>query len=166
MAEKKSIFAKIKGIKNIELIVALFLCGIVILLFFNSFTSTNTTPSTTQTLSFSQWNDQLESKLAETLSLIDKAGKVQVMITYESGVEQVYAYQIITQTNGTTVTETKQLVTNQGKPVLLYELAPKIKGVVIVAEGAKIATVKQEIVKATQALLLIDKGKIEVFTHK
>lgn len=166
MAEKKSIISKIKSIKNIELIVALFLCGIVILIFFSSFTQASTSKETTQQLSFSQWNEQLEARLAETLSLIDKAGKVQVMITYESGVEQVYAYQIITQTNGTTVTETKQLVTNQGKPVLLYELAPKIKGVVIVAEGAKIATVKQEIVRATQALLLIDKGKIEVFTHK
>ena len=50
-----------------------------------------------------------------------------------------------------------------GKPVVLREKMPEVQGVVIVADGADMPSVRLEITKAVQALLKVPNGNIEVF---
>lgn len=108
----------------------------------------------------------LESRLSKTLSLVDGAGDVSVVITVESGMETVLAMKTTTvQTiNGVETTETPILV--NGKTVVLKENYPKIKGVLIVAEGAKNLSVLSRIQQATVSLLSINPNQIEILTMK
>ena len=54
------------------------------------------------------------------------------------------------------------LVNSSGKPIVLREKMPEIQGVIVVADGAGIASVRLEIIKAVQALLKVPNGNIEV----
>lgn len=108
----------------------------------------------------------LENKLCQTLSQVDGAGKVSVVITVESEMETVLAMKkTVTETvNGTEIEETPILV--NGKTVVLKELYPKIIGVLIVAEGAKNIAVLSKIQQATVSLLDINVNQIEILTMK
>lgn len=50
-----------------------------------------------------------------------------------------------------------------GKPVILKEIEPKVKGVVVVAQGANDARVKLELYKAVMTLLGVESSDIEIF---
>lgn len=160
--KSSGIFAKLKGIKNIEMIVALVLCAIVLLFFFNSFGSIGASGNQDDE-SFASWAGNLETRMIKILSAIKGAGNVSVMISFENGVEQVWATQKQTQYENGNVTQTEELILVSGKPLLIKELSPKVKGVVIVASGAKSVSVKVEITKAAAALLDIPFSKIEIF---
>lgn len=163
---------KLKGIKNIELIIAGVVCAVVLLFYFVpmfSPSADNALPS-----SFSEYAGNLEKNLGTILSEIKGAGKVSVMITFESGVEQVYAYSTDTQTNKNTdgvketsvTTEKNTIVVSSGQPVVVKEIMPLIKGVLVVADGANNISVKMNILKAVQALLELPTSKIEIFAKK
>ena len=76
------------------------------------------------------------------------------MITVESGMEIVTA---------TESGSEKPIIVN-GKVVILKELYPKVKGVVIVAGGADSIKVKVELLNATVALLDVDPKAVEIYT--
>lgn len=124
--------------------------------------------------------NEMETKLKSILSKIKGAGKVDVMITFYSGNEYVTAVDVNTSENSTqekdkeggTRVITKndkenktiyQEVDGVKKPFIIKEILPKVKGVVIVADGAADAEVKADLAKATQALLDIASNKIQVF---
>lgn len=160
---KDGFFAKLKGVKNIEVIVALVLCALVLLIFFSSFGGIGSgTGSNTDNESFTYWADSLEARMEKILSAIKGAGKVVVMISFENGVEQVWATQKQTQYENGITTETEEIILVSGKPILIKELSPKIKGVVVVASGAGSIAVRVEISKAVSALLDISYNKIEI----
>lgn len=127
--------------------------------------------------------DRTEAKLEEILSQIDGAGRVKVMITYISGKEIVPAYNIrSSQSNSSEkdssggtrdVDENEQESSivyeeEQGskKPVVLKDLEPVVKGVVVVADGAGNPGVKDNIIKAVQVLTDIPLHKVQVFERK
>ncbi|NMB96558.1 MAG: stage III sporulation protein AG [Clostridiaceae bacterium] len=122
----------------------------------------------------------LEEKMEEILSQIKGVGKVSVMITYEAGYEKVPAYdqnenrsatqeednnggkRTITQSNSDSkIAYEEQSGTK--KPIILKELEPRVKGVVVVAEGAGEPVVKENLIKAVQALVDIAPHKVQVF---
>ncbi|MHB8063074.1 MAG: stage III sporulation protein AG [Ruminiclostridium sp.] len=124
--------------------------------------------------------NEMESSLQSILSKIKGAGRVDVMITFFSGNESVPAMDIKTNENDTqekdkeggsriikqSDIENKTIYEeNQGvkKPFIIKEVLPKVKGVVIVADGAEDAEVKINLAKATEALLDIAAHKIQVF---
>ena len=112
------------------------------------------------------------------LSCIRGAGKVEVMITYETGREIVTAMTTNTNTsssisqNGSDTsqssqtTETSQPATYSGEagkePIVLYEKEPTIRGVIVVAEGADV-TVRLDLQRAVRAVLDVPLSAIEVF---
>ena len=51
-------------------------------------------------------------------------------------------------------------------PVILKEYMPKVEGVIIVAQGGNIESVKKQLISGTVALLGIDSHKIEVLKMK
>ncbi len=123
--------------------------------------------------------DPLEQRLTEVLGKIRGAGKVDVLITYETGGEIVTA--TVRQTDEDTknadrntgsetsrsvreVTEPATVETENGHvPIVLYEIEPKVRGVIVVAEGASDFSVRQKLQAAVHAVTGIPIERIEVF---
>lgn len=158
-------FSKIRSDKKIQFIVIFVLVAtMLICLFINPITKT--TKSDNSNNQVSEYVKSLEDKLSYTLSNVEKAGDVCVMITLESGHETVLATKITkTETqNGIEVVESPIIV--NGKTVVIKENLPKIKGVLIVAEGAGNIAVFNKIQQATISLLDINLNQIEILTKK
>lgn len=127
MNEKISIFQKIKNVKNIEVIIAFILCAIVLIIFLSNFTLGGGDDKTNdEQNSLSIWANNIEAKLAEVIGNIEGVGKVSVVISYDSGIEQVYAYDDKTVTSGDTTTRTTQVVTNKGSPLVVKKKCPTL----------------------------------------
>ncbi|MBQ9267166.1 MAG: stage III sporulation protein AG [Clostridia bacterium] len=128
-------------------------------------------------------NDTLESKLEKVLSMIDGAGKVNVMISYLSSEEQIPLYDV---KENTTVTEekdkeggtrkTEQTSTEQSiifsessnnkQPFIKQTTTPKVIGVIVVAEGASNMKVKENLINAVEAVLDVPSHRVQVFTKQ
>ena len=118
----------------------------------------------------------LEDRLNRTLSQIEGAGEVKVMITLKSSAEKVLDKDTESdQETGTrqssktskkenTVYRTDSESNSQGSgsPYVSKELSPKIEGVVVIADGGENAVVKENISSAVQALFDIEPHKIRI----
>ena len=182
LLEKLPFFRKLKSIKNIELIIAVFLISVMLLIFFGSSSDSKkqTVASTSemQLLSNENYVADLQKRIEHTLSKIEGAGQVNVVITLSSSSELVIAKDVEKTTHIETITKdgvttkTEEIVIlenpilvngkNGDEPLVLIELAPKIAGVVVVAEGAKDVNVKLNLLKAIQALITVPSGNIEI----
>lgn len=180
---KKTIFnnfkalKKLKEIKNIEVIIAVVLCAVILLIYFGSFGSTdlNADDQITKYTTTTDYASTLELRLENTLTQISGAGKVSVMITLETGPEMVIATSTDQKTNTTssgdnhteniTVVENPIIVTANGQstPLILMEILPQVKGVIVVAEGAGNIKVKLDLLNAIQALLNVPNDNIQIF---
>jgi stage III sporulation protein AG len=125
-------------------------------------------------------SSELEKNLASILSKIDGAGKVDVMITYEYGKEIIPAYEVKESENKNMESDsaggTREVMQRdyeskiayqdeQGglkKPIIIKNIYPSVKGVVVVAEGAKTPSVKEQILRAVQVLTDVPIHKIQV----
>ena len=97
------------------------------------------------------YND--EERLKEILSLISGAGDVEVMVTYSGTEEKRLAYETKSGKNdrgdsGYEENLDKQAVMADGEPFILSKTYPKVKGVVVIAEGAKDSNVRAAILEA------------------
>ncbi|MDO4565119.1 MAG: hypothetical protein Q4C04_05845 [Clostridia bacterium] len=134
-------------------------------------------PAQTETAAFE--GDELEKRLTEVLSQIRGAGKVEVMVTYETRGELVTATmrqydESFSETNGgetSTQTEQRQEITEVAtitvsggeEPIILVEREPEIRGVIVVAEGASDPFVKLDLQRAVSAVTGAPLSCIEVF---
>lgn len=172
----KDFFKKLAKIKNIELYLALIIAAIIILVYFSGFFKSDTTdkPDTNTETAF-DYCLRTEQKLQSVLSQIKGAGKVDVMINFESTPEIIVAY-ITTSTSGgagstsnsQSNTSSPQILTQQGSqlPLILKTVYPAVKGVIVVAEGADNAKVRLEIMSAVSTVLQISQSNISVNTMK
>ena len=162
---KKDIIEKIKKNKKIQyFIIATILCLSVIFLVVNF--KTDQVGENNSTF-IDNYVSNLESKLATTLSSVKGAGKINVVITVESGMETVLAMKTTTTINENgkkEIVETPILV--NGKTVVLKENYPKIIGVLIVCEGADNIMTLSKIQQATVSLLNINLEQIEILSMK
>ena len=164
--KQKGIFARIKSIKNIEVIIAACLGIAVLFIMLSTLNFSGGGKKDTGEFSASEYVSALEDKLSKILSEVEGAGKVKVMLTVESGMETVTAMEtVVTQTGDKTVTSTSPVIVG-GKTVILKEMYPKITGVLIVAGGAGSIKVRLELLKATSSVLSIDEKIIEIYTMK
>lgn len=122
----------------------------------------------------------LEQKLSDTLSQIEGAGEVTVMVTLESSAEKVVEKdqtsdrEKVTESDsqgGTRTTENENqeesTVYAQGEgqnqqPYVSKELSPRIEGVVVVAQGGDQAVVRKNITEAVEALFGVESHKIRI----
>ena len=104
----------------------------------------------------------LENRLSETLSKVEGAGKVSVVITVNTGKETVLAVKKNTKetSSGVEIEETPIIV--NGKTVTIKEKYPDIVGVLIVAEGVDRISVMRKIQDATTSLLGVELNQIEI----
>jgi stage III sporulation protein AG len=123
----------------------------------------------------------LENELSSILAKIQGAGRVSVMITLKSGREIIPAKdesisdKVTNEkdtSGGTRVidektTDDKVVFTSaQGgnsKPLIIKEINPEVKGVIVVAEGAKDSKVKLLISQAVQTVLDIPAFRVTVY---
>lgn len=123
--------------------------------------------------------DALERRLIDVLSEIRGAGKVDVLVTYETNGEIVTAVmrqtdEDVKSTDGAAGSETSRSVRevtepatveteNGHAPIILYEKEPIVRGVIVVAEGASDFSVREKLQAAVHAAAGIPIERIEVF---
>lgn len=125
------------------------------------------------------YSEVLEKKLEQILSEIKGVGNVKVMVTLEDTAEKIPA------TNTTKNQETSreedsqggsreilredssaQIVTKggEGTLIVLKELKPEVKGVIVVAEGAENLEVQEKLYHAVKTVLAIPGNKVEIYS--
>ena len=114
------------------------------------------------------------------LSKIKGAGSVDVMISYQAGVETVPLLDtkdrstVTQETGGDTSRVTEQndvetsIIFNQEKngnknPYISKTIMPKVEGVIVTCDGGGDVTVKADIISAVQAVTGANVNKIQVF---
>ncbi|NLB62273.1 MAG: hypothetical protein GX802_07675 [Clostridiales bacterium] len=118
---------------------------------------------------------QIEERLEKTLMQIRGAGNVTVMITYETSKEIVPALSVTSQSSSQTGDSSSNSSQNDSKspatitqggneaPIVLTEIEPKVRGVIVIAQGAADLTVRMNLMHAVQTVLGVEAANIEVF---
>ena len=104
-----------------------------------------------------------EARLEAILSEIDGAGNVSVMVTYYGGTEQSLAYETKSDNNKDSRSEDKTAVMSGSSPMIVQELYPKVKGVIVVAQGAGDISVKRELTEAVTTAMGVGASRVKVY---
>ena len=178
-------FMKLDIKKKIQYLAILLVIIVILTIYFASSGSitkkqeNKTSQSNAQEQISEQEASGIEQQLKYTLSQIQGAGRVEVMITYESSSEIVPAISVDKQTStttdtrdsGTSTTNTEntqsEVVTIGGSggnsALVLKEKSPEIRGVIVVAEGADNIAVKLNLLSAVQTLLNVSPDQVDVY---
>lgn len=173
--KKSGLKALMSGDNLKNLIIFAGILGIA-LIFISSFIPKNQAEEASDTpkeskLTAEEYADSLESKLSKIISSIDGAGKTNVLITIDREIEHVY--QTDSDTQNKTESDSSQQSSKQttvivkGKnnieePIKVTEIMPKIKGVLVVCEGANSAVVKQNITESVRVALGVASSRVTI----
>ncbi len=173
-----------KTISNLFIILCVGIALIIVADFYKDFLPNKKTNEqykiTNENSTKKEYVNELEDQLSEILSLVQDSGRVSVMITLKSTSEIVPALdktssdkvtnendteggtRIINETN----TQDKVVFMNEqggnSKALVVKELNPEIKGVIVVAEGAKNPKVKLKLSEAVQTVLDIPAYRVSI----
>ena len=133
---------------------------------------------TADTENTEEYTAYLEEKLKKMLESIGELGEVEVMITLESSEERIVEKDMTAERSNTeeqdsaggtrtisssnTGYQTVYQEDDQGAPFIVKTLAPKVEGVLIVAEGAGKGNMANEITQIAQALFDVEAHKVKV----
>ena len=159
-----------------------------ILLVLNIYTSKDKNPSPGvikdnsneyTSLEKASYENYIENRLAEILSKLKGVGQVSVMVTLEDGVEHIPATNITTTRENTKELdsqggtreivredETLQVVNTSDEVVVLKEVKPNIRGVIVVAEGAEDIRVLEALYEAVKTVLGVSGNRVQIFPSK
>lgn len=186
----KEFWESIKKIKHIEIIAAVLIIAVILVLYAStpgSFLSdgkkdTGDARASADT-AIPEENGEMdtEARLSAILSNMEGAGKVDVMITYETGPALVPAMDrnemrtTSTEQDGESTSQTQQTdiqerpMTVDGpdgsEPMVLYQETPEIKGVIVIAEGAGDIEVYMNLERAVMTILNVKADQVEVFSR-
>ena len=173
--------------KSINKLFILLLVSIIVLIgvsFFTKETEKVVAPTNKIIEQASVENDYstyLENKLAVILEKLEGVGGVDVMITFEDSIESVPA------SNTTKTIETTKEVDaeggirevnredlnvqmvnkgSDGSLVVLKEVNPTVKGVIVVAEGAENGEILERLYEAVKTVLGINGNRVQVYSSK
>lgn len=148
--------------KNNQIICIILIIGVVLMLISNG--GEKKTEETTPAL------PDEETRLAEILSEIDGAGEVSVMITYYGTAEKDIAYETKTNTVGqeshSEESEDKKAVMSGDEPVVIREIYPKAKGIIVAADGGGDPAVRQAISEAVTAVTDVPAHRVKVYKRE
>lgn len=149
--------------KNNRIIFIIFIIGVVLMA--ASQYHTEKRGSVTESVSANTGVLGEEERLEKMLSRIENAGSVSVMITYYSGTEKSLAYETRTQERESSgeKSEDRKAVTSGGEPMVVKEVYPSVKGVIVAADGADIPSVKAAIREAVTASLGVGAHRVCIF---
>ena len=129
-------------------------------------TSTTSEPEKPPGLYQQEPEDELEKKLEKLLCQVKGAGKVQVALTYADSAAAVYAYDNSTRTttgeSSSSQDNESRMVEINDQPVLVSTTSPRIRGVLVVAEGGGDPLVKERLYQALGSLLGINAAQIAI----
>ncbi|WP_129597775.1 sporulation stage III protein AG [Anaerophilus nitritogenes] len=132
-------------------------------------------------ISQNNYQDTAQVQLKQILGQIKGVGEVEVMVTYEASTEVVPASNItkstqITEekdaqggTRTTTQDDSSQNMVMSGqndKLIVIKEIKPQIRGVVVVAEGAGDIMIKTALIEAVQTIFQVPAHKVMVYEKK
>jgi len=191
MKEIKELLKELVSKKHVANIIVVLAVAIMALIFFNDFpvkdsSSKHDIKETTgdifvqQDKIFKTEEEIVEARLKEILKKIKGSGDVEVMVTFEIGPEIVPASNTIEtrdtseekDSNGGVRTVTSQNITdnvvttndNSGnKPLVIKEIKPQVRGVIVVAEGADNIEVKMQLYDAVKTVLQISGNQVQVY---
>jgi len=118
-----------------------------------------------------EYEKELENRLVSIISVIDGAGETKVMVTLESGSEEVYLsdfdYGESIGSDGDNSFERKDdyviVDGSSGQEGIVVRIAePKVRGVAVVCKGAGSETVRLQIIETVTALLDISSARVSV----
>lgn len=154
----------IKKYGNTKSLYIIIIIGVVLMLI----SSGGEQKSDANTHSYGEYSD--EKRLEEILEKIDGAGDVSVMITYQSTSTYDVAYEKKESSSERSEEVTKSsensVITTGGEPLIKGEVYPKVKGVVIISEGAADIKVKKALTDAAVAALDVASFKVCVLEGK
>lgn len=131
-----------------------------------------------------RYADYLEKRLEETLSMMEKVGKVEVMVTVSASRKDIVEKDRSTVRSNTAETDseggTRQVTNTENSETTLFTMdengnqvpyvvqvfEPEIEGVMVVAEGAGREKVNSDITEAIQALFGVEAHKIKIVKMK
>ena len=113
---------------------------------------------------------ELEKRMEDALKRVEGAGEVSVVINYESTSELVPATKtdLSEQQSSSdgksqnSESKSEDIAQVSGNVVILKEKQPKVRGVMVVAKGAKDIRVKNDILFAVMTLLDVTADKVEI----
>ena len=132
------------------------------------------------TIQTSTSEENLEENLEQILAKIEGVGKVSVLITYSETSQVIAMYNEKQKESKTEETDTsggsRQIIETDSSKEIVYKeengekvpitqkvILPKTEGALIIAEGAKNAEVKANIIQAVEAATGLATHKIQVF---
>ncbi|MGM9607761.1 MAG: stage III sporulation protein AG [Oscillospiraceae bacterium] len=175
MKDKESLFSKGKkvwsALGRYKYVLLVMLVGVLLLLLpdSNKTVQSNEPAVTGVEEDFSV--EALEEKLEKTLSEIDGAGQVQVMLTVQSGMKRVLAQDGSLEQDGSSVqreTQTVVISTGSGvqETVLVQQIYPQFQGALVVANGGGDPAVRLKLTEAVAALTGLGADKISICKGK
>ncbi len=173
----KRLSAFLKGGKGTKLIVAIGIAGMALILLSNFWPKQSSAEATgAKAATAEEFIAQTEAKLTALVSNIEGAGECQVMVTLENGVQYVYATQDkintdrvedtdgdsnkVSQRDGTEKSIIVVDTENGRQGLLVTEIQPTVKGVVVVCQGGEQPEVCQRIVDAITTALNISSKRV------
>lgn len=185
----ESILSKLNNFsKNpqfVKIVVIVGFVGIALILFSGFFTDSKQSNDTERNssqiayVSLTEYENQLEQSLAEIICAINGAGTTKVMLTMDSTVEQVFAAdKNMSQSNSNNLQQsdsknskditaessyiTVELSNGTEQTVLVKEIQPKVRGVLVVCAGGDNSVVKEKVIDAVTKALDISSSKVSV----
>lgn len=173
-------------------LIALVLVGIILVISSGFFKDTNTTQSVSEIVedksknisnNVNDYNKSIENELKYKLEKIEGVGKVEVMIYFNSGEEQVPAFNINDSSSITNEEDTvggkrkveqnnndkTVVITNENgesKPFIIKKYMPNVTGVLVVAEGVENRITELRIKRAVCTLFNLPEFKVNVYPMK
>ena len=133
---------KLKNIKHIEIYLAVIFIVIILLVYLSSSKTKDTKKITTNYMSVTAYIENIEQNLEESLSNIAGVSNVKVMITLNMAELEVVDDKVTMTT------------------------FPSIRGVLITAKGVNDTSTKLKVLHATQAVIDIKNGNIEILSSE
>lgn len=191
MSEVKELLRQLiskKYVANIIVVLAVAIIGLIFARDFN-FLDSSSKESTSETMKnnfiekdnvLKTEEQMLEARLKEILEKIEGSGDVDVMITFEMGSEIVPAADIVenrdrteeNDSNGgvrmvTSENYTESIITtnNSGESnaLVLKEIKPKVRGVIVVSQGAKDVRIEKQLYDAVKTVLQISGNQVQIY---
>ena len=191
--EIKNFFKKLISKKYVANITVLLAIAVIALIFTNDFFLKDSSIKNSakkinddilieQDHEFKTEEEIIEKRLKQILEKIKGSGEVEVMVMFEMGSEVVPASNIVEtkdtteerDANGGVRTVKSQNFTenvvisndnNGNKLLVLKEIKPKVRGVIIVAEGADDIGVKMQLYDAVKTVLQVSGDRVEVYAR-
>lgn len=118
----------------------------------------------------SNYNEQnkqmMEKRLSDAVSKINGAGKTEIMITFDSSEEYLYAENYTESKNENETEKESEFVIIEGEkeevPLIIKTFEPKIRGVLVICEGGENPVIKEKIIEAVCTLFDIPSNKVSV----